>query len=464
MDPKIFRQKLEVVLKEKNAILAKVYNRLPLSADEICERYLEELAPRIVPMVADAVGLVHEALAEGSNVLLEGRAGDVPRSRPRDLSVRHLVEPGRRRRVHRCGDRPAAHPSRDRDRQGLRDPRRRRPVPDRGQRRGRRPDGRARPRVRDQHRAGAGAAAGSTPCCCARPCGSTRCPRWRSRSSTFSTSSTGEGLRGVRSRRQALRLPALPPVGAAPGDARLRGAPGLAPGSVRRRPSSSICRLRRGATSTSWQSRSECRSSSSESARAASSSSASLHDRRSPLKAACTVKPISCEGQCPMKVCVVGSGGREHALAISSRADRGRRGDAGEPGIPGVTAEGHVLTCTERRPRRSKRTSSSSVPRPRSWTVSPTGSGRRAGSSSVPGADGARLEGSKAYMKEVLAEAGVPTARHGVFDRTPTRRSRTSDTARSVGREDRRARLGKGRSRHRFARRSRGRRHLQALR
>ena len=72
MDPKIFRQKLEVVLKEKNAILAKVYNRLPLSADEICSRYLDELAPRIVPMVTDAVGLVHEALADGQNVLLEG--------------------------------------------------------------------------------------------------------------------------------------------------------------------------------------------------------------------------------------------------------------------------------------------------------------------------------------------------------------------------------------------------------
>jgi adenylosuccinate synthase len=72
MDPKIFRQKLEVVLKEKNAILAKVYNRLPLSADEICSRYLDELAPRIVPMVTDAVGLVHEALADGRNVLLEG--------------------------------------------------------------------------------------------------------------------------------------------------------------------------------------------------------------------------------------------------------------------------------------------------------------------------------------------------------------------------------------------------------
>ena len=72
MDPKIFRQKLEVVLKEKNAILAKVYNRLPLSADEICSRYLDELAPRIVPMVADTVGLVHDALEEDRNVLLEG--------------------------------------------------------------------------------------------------------------------------------------------------------------------------------------------------------------------------------------------------------------------------------------------------------------------------------------------------------------------------------------------------------
>ena len=33
-----------------------------------------------------------------------------------------------------------------------------------------------------------------------------------------------------------------------------------------------------------------------------------------------------------------------------------------------------------------------------------------------PGADGARLEGSKAFMKAVLAEAGVPTARYGTFD------------------------------------------------
>jgi adenylosuccinate synthase len=71
-DPKIFRQKLDVVLKEKNAILAKVYNRLPLSADDIARRYLEEYAPLIAPMVGDTVGLVHDAIEAGHSVLLEG--------------------------------------------------------------------------------------------------------------------------------------------------------------------------------------------------------------------------------------------------------------------------------------------------------------------------------------------------------------------------------------------------------
>jgi adenylosuccinate synthase len=72
LDPKIFREKLDVVLKEKNQILAKVYNRLPQSADDIAARYLDEYAPRVAPMIADTVELVHEALALGQNVLLEG--------------------------------------------------------------------------------------------------------------------------------------------------------------------------------------------------------------------------------------------------------------------------------------------------------------------------------------------------------------------------------------------------------
>src|SRR5580658_4884447 len=72
LDAKIFRQKLDVALKEKNAVLAKVYNRLPLSADEIADRYLHEYAPRIEPMVGDTVGMVHDAMDKGRQVLLEG--------------------------------------------------------------------------------------------------------------------------------------------------------------------------------------------------------------------------------------------------------------------------------------------------------------------------------------------------------------------------------------------------------
>jgi adenylosuccinate synthase len=72
LDPKIFREKLDVVLKEKNLVLAKVYNRLALSAKDIAAQYLDELAPRIEPMISDTVTLVHDALAAGEHVLLEG--------------------------------------------------------------------------------------------------------------------------------------------------------------------------------------------------------------------------------------------------------------------------------------------------------------------------------------------------------------------------------------------------------
>ena len=72
LDPKIFREKLDVVLKEKNAVLAKVYNRLPISAKDICEHYLGEYAPRMETMIGDTVSLVHDALDAGQHVLLEG--------------------------------------------------------------------------------------------------------------------------------------------------------------------------------------------------------------------------------------------------------------------------------------------------------------------------------------------------------------------------------------------------------
>jgi adenylosuccinate synthase len=71
LDPKIFREKLELALREKNGVLAKVYNRLPLDGDEIAKQYLE-MVPRLEPMIADTVHLVHEALEAEQQVLFEG--------------------------------------------------------------------------------------------------------------------------------------------------------------------------------------------------------------------------------------------------------------------------------------------------------------------------------------------------------------------------------------------------------
>ena len=71
LDPKIFREKLDLVLREKNGLLSKVYNRLPMDADEIAKTYLD-MVPRLEPHIDDTVHLVHEALDAGEWVLFEG--------------------------------------------------------------------------------------------------------------------------------------------------------------------------------------------------------------------------------------------------------------------------------------------------------------------------------------------------------------------------------------------------------
>jgi adenylosuccinate synthase len=73
-DEKILREKLEVALKEKNVLLTRVYGRLPLTADTIVEDYLR-YGSRLKPHVADTSKLLHDALRDGSNVLLEGAQG-----------------------------------------------------------------------------------------------------------------------------------------------------------------------------------------------------------------------------------------------------------------------------------------------------------------------------------------------------------------------------------------------------
>ncbi len=73
-DEKIFREKVEAALDEKNKILPRVYNTLPMDADEIVTEYLE-YAEQLKPHVADTSLLLWNAIQDGKNVLFEGAQG-----------------------------------------------------------------------------------------------------------------------------------------------------------------------------------------------------------------------------------------------------------------------------------------------------------------------------------------------------------------------------------------------------
>ncbi len=103
---------------------------------------------------------------------------------------------------------------------------------------------------------------------------------------------------------------------------------------------------------------------------------------------------------------MVGSGGREHALRNALAVTAEVVVTPGNPGIPGSDAtppeevEADLFVIGPEVP-----------------LVDGLADRLRARGGLVfgPGADGARLEGSKAWMKEVLGEAGVPTAAHATF-------------------------------------------------
>jgi phosphoribosylamine--glycine ligase len=107
-----------------------------------------------------------------------------------------------------------------------------------------------------------------------------------------------------------------------------------------------------------------------------------------------------------MRVCVVGGGGREHALASVLGCTADVVVTPGNPGIPGSTdapaseIEADLFVIGPEQP-----------------IVDGLGDELRAAGKLVfaPGADGAQLEASKAWMKSFLADAGVPTAAHGTF-------------------------------------------------
>jgi phosphoribosylamine--glycine ligase len=108
-----------------------------------------------------------------------------------------------------------------------------------------------------------------------------------------------------------------------------------------------------------------------------------------------------------VRVVVTGKGGREHALAWAfDRAGHEVVVTPGNAGIPwSVAADPTELDADL------------FVLGPDDHVVEGVGDRLRAQGKLVfgPNADGGRLEGSKAWMKALLAEAGVPTARFGSF-------------------------------------------------
>jgi adenylosuccinate synthase len=71
LDPKIFSQKLEVALKEKNVVLTRVYGRLPIEHQAVEDEYLT-YAEKLRPHIADTSNFVQHALDDGKTVLFEG--------------------------------------------------------------------------------------------------------------------------------------------------------------------------------------------------------------------------------------------------------------------------------------------------------------------------------------------------------------------------------------------------------
>jgi phosphoribosylamine--glycine ligase len=123
-----------------------------------------------------------------------------------------------------------------------------------------------------------------------------------------------------------------------------------------------------------------------------------------------------------VRVLVVGSGGREHALAHALAQSSGVEEVIGAPGNPGIAALGRCLPVKADDPKAVADLADEvaadlvvvgpEVPLVAGVVDAVEARGRLAFG---PRAAGARLEGSKAWMKDVLHDAGVPTARYGVF-------------------------------------------------
>ena len=163
-----------------------------------------------------------------------------------------------------------------------------------------------------------------------------------------------------------------------------------------------------------------------------------------------------------MKTLVIGTGRREHALALSLTHDPGATEVHAAPGNPG---HGRGRDPPRRRPDRRRRGHRVRerhgidlvVIGPEAPLVAGVADPCATRGIPVfgPGKAAAQLEGSKTFAKRVMDAAGVPTGARSAPARTPRGRGRPRRVRRALRREGRRARRRQGRARHRRPRRSR---------
>ena len=189
LDENILRKKIYAAMEPKRLML-RPYAKLPeLDLHTMTEEYRTH-GHRLEPFIADTPPIAWRDARRGRARGVRGRAGRAARHRPRHLSVRDLVEHGRRRGRRRAR---ASGPARSTRSGGSPRPTRPAWAPDRS-----RPSSTTRSASRCARRAASsappraarGAPAGSTSWRSATPSASTGSPAWWSRSSTCSPAST----------------------------------------------------------------------------------------------------------------------------------------------------------------------------------------------------------------------------------------------------------------------------------
>ena len=190
LDRGVLRERIARVLPDKNLLLASD-GRPSRSRSTRWSSEAVGWGDRLRAHLDDTTWLVQAALGARRARPARGRAGHAPRPRPRHLPVRHLVEPGRGRRVHRRRDRAAPGRRGHRRHEGVLDAGRLRAVPDRAPRRDRRRHRRSAATSSGPRPAGRGASAGSTRCRCAT--------RSRSTASAASCSTSSTSCPGIES-------------------------------------------------------------------------------------------------------------------------------------------------------------------------------------------------------------------------------------------------------------------------